>query len=81
MLVDFEKLSDKQREDFCEGFCDADDIGLTDWDSADPWGCPWFYASPTNLKGKNAYEWGRNWFLKNRAEIKALTDAEILRTI
>ena len=72
MFVDFEKLSDKEREDFAFGFSDADDIGVEDWDTSTPWGCPWFWSSPAELEGDNAYEWGRSWFFKNRDEIEEL---------
>lgn len=73
MLVDFEKLSDEEQQDFVRGFNDADDIGVEDWDTSTPWGCPWFWSSPAELEGETAYEWGEAWFLKNRAEIEELT--------
>ena len=36
MLVDFNKLTDSERDEFVEGFKSADDIGVDDWDSATP---------------------------------------------
>ena len=74
--IDFEKLTDEQQEEFVKGFMDADDIGVEDWDSSAPWGCPWFWSSPVELEGEDAYEWGQAWFERNRSEIKELTDEE-----
>ena len=74
--IDFEKLTDEEQEQFVKGFMDADDIGVADWDSSAPWGCPWFWSSPVELNGEDAYQWGQAWFEKNRAEIVELTEAE-----
>lgn len=76
MLVDFEKLSDEEREQFSEDFMGADDLGVNDWDSSTPWGCPWFWSRPEELDGETPAEWGESWFLKNRAEIESLLAEE-----
>lgn len=76
MLVDFEKLTDKEQEEFVKGFNDADDLGVNDWDSSTPWGAPWFWSSPENLDGNCAYEWGAAWFIKSRDEIEELLEEE-----
>lgn len=76
MLVDFEKLTDNEQDEFVRGFNDADDLGVDDWDSSTPWGAPWFWSSPEELEGDDAYEWGQAWFVKNRDEIEELAEAE-----
>ena len=70
--VIFEELTDEQRESFVEGFQTADDIGVDDWDSATPWGAPWFWTDSMEAKGTTPEEWGKEWFEKNRGEISEL---------
>ena len=40
MIVVFEYLTDAEREAFIEGFKHADVIGVNDWGTDAPWGCP-----------------------------------------
>lgn len=70
--VIFEELTDEQREAFVEGFQTADDIGVDDWDSATPWGCPWLWAGEGTLTGETPEEWGKEWFEQNREEMLEL---------
>jgi hypothetical protein len=69
MLVDFSKFTDSERDEFVEGFKNADDIGVDDWECATPWGAPWEWASPENLDGDTPEEWGEAWFEKNRSDM------------
>ena len=73
----FEKLTDNEREEFVEGFNSADDIGVTDWDTATPWGCPWFWASCMESDSLDPEDWGKEWFKQNRTDIlDCLADTE-----
>ncbi len=69
--IEFSALTDTERQDFVEGFQDADDIGVDDWETATPWGCPWEWSDGMQVpRGVvSAYEMGREWFRQNRADI------------
>lgn len=69
MIVDFSKLTDDERETFVEGFQNADDIGVDDWDSSTPWGAPWTWTDEMEAKGDTPEEWGAEWFEQNRFSI------------
>lgn len=74
----FSTLSERERDLFAEGFHDADDIGVDDWDDATPWGCPWEWADAMWVTDPKAgpYEWGREWFEQNRAELADLKEED-----
>lgn len=69
--IEFSSLTDAEREVFTRGFDDADDIGVDDWETATPWGCPWEWSDGMQVpRGVvSAYELGREWFRQNRADI------------
>ncbi len=86
--IDFRELTDEEREEFVRGFRDADMLGVDDWDSSTPWGCPWFWRTNDRnyVDGDNAYDWGRSWFEQCSSEIeeemkksKELEDLEDIR--
>lgn len=63
-VIFFERLTDEEREAFCDGFLMADDIGVNDWDSATPWGAPWYWATCMKSDSTDPEEWGLEWFEK-----------------
>lgn len=69
VFVEFSTLTDDERDEFVEGFQDADDIGVDDWDCSTPWGCPWEWSDGMQVpRGVvSAYEMGRKWFEQNRS--------------
>lgn len=69
--IDFSDLTDAEREEFVDGFKDADDIGVNDWETSAPWGAPWEWSDGMSVpRGVvSAYEMGREWFRQNRADI------------
>lgn len=71
-FLDFSALTDVEREAFARGFDAADDVGVDDWDTATPWGCPWEWANGMSVPHGvvSAYELGREWFRQNRAAIR-----------
>lgn len=74
----FSTLCECERNLFVEGFQDADDIGVDDWDCSTPWGCPWLWdmAMWVTDPRAGAYEWGREWFRQNRQNILELKAEE-----
>lgn len=67
----FKDFGPFQRETFTAGFQAADDIGVSDWESATPWGCPWEWAESMTVPDKlwTPRQWGAEWFRQNRADI------------
>ena len=68
-LIIFENLTDSEKEAFCNGFRMADDLGVDDWDTATPWGCPWFWADSMESDSYSPEVWGREWFKYCRADM------------
>lgn len=73
MKVVFEKLTGDEREEFVEGFKNADDIGVDDWDSATPWGAPWGWADSMESDSYSPEVWGEEWFAQNRADMLGIS--------
>ena len=73
MKVVFKNLTDDEREEFVEGFKNADDIGGDDWDSATPWGAPWVWADSMESDSYSPEVWGEEWFAQNRADMLGLS--------
>lgn len=69
ITVYFDTLTDSEKESFCKGFRMADDIGVNDWDTATPWGAPWFWATYMNSESLDPEKWGKEWFEYCRADI------------
>ena len=67
--VDFDLWTQKETDEFVEGFMSVDDIGVNDWETDYPWGCPWVYLSVMVFNAETPYEQGIEWFKRNRAEI------------
>ena len=60
-LINIDKLSDKQKESFIEGW-EAAGGYMGDIESPSPWCAPWTYCGILELKGNNAKEWGAYWW-------------------
>lgn len=73
MKIVFEKLTDSEKEAFCDGFRMADDIGVNDWDTATPWGAPWFWADSMESDSYSPEVWGREWFEQNREDMLGIS--------
>lgn len=76
VTVEFEKMSEYECAAFVEGFKDADDIGVNDWETACPWGCPWYYEDEATFESTDPYEQGVEWFKNNREDILELMSEE-----
>ena len=74
ITIYFDTLTDDEKEAFCNGFRMADDIGVDDWDTATPWGCPWFWATYMESASFDPKEWGKEWFEYCRGDILDFPD-------
>lgn len=63
----FKDFGPFQRETFTAGFQAADDIGVSDWESATPW--EWAESMTVPDKLWTPRQWGAEWFRQNRADI------------
>lgn len=74
-FVEFSTLTDEERQEFVEGFKDADDIGVNDWETSTPWGAPWEWSDGMRVPRVvvSAYDMGREWFEQNRSDILGIS--------
>lgn len=82
--VDFSSFTEEDREKFVQGFEDADDIGVTDWDTSTPWGAPWTWCRGmyvTDSTDGTPYEWGGEWFRENKAELLELREEDFYQEV
>lgn len=80
MKIVFEKLTDDEREEFVSGFKNADDIGVDDWETATPWGEPWYWVDSMESDSYSPEVLGREWFEQNRADMLGISpeDEQVL---
>ena len=78
VFVEFSTLTDEERQEFVEGFKDADIVGVNDWETSTPWGAPWEWSDGMLVpcRAVSAYEMGRKWFEKNRSAVLACRRAD-----
>ena len=71
ITIYFDTLTDDEKEAFCRGFKHFDVIGVNDWDTSTPWGCPWLWAVSMEASSNRPFNWGKEWFVQNFHRILA----------
>ena len=77
MKVIFKNLTDEERDEFIQGFLDADIEELTHMEEYHlslecPWAYPWDeFLLGAIFKGTTPYEWGGEWYRRNKKKILA----------
>jgi len=69
------ELTDSQKDIFIVEFYNLWDNELdypNDTGSPTPWGCPWLFGGPIELKGKDVKEMAENFWQDHKEEITAL---------
>lgn len=77
-----DELKDEQRELFSSEFYSCWDFPQDhDSESPCPWGCPWTFGSPVELRGDTIEEMAKNWWKESREEISGYLAEELKQEI